>query len=234
MTAPRSTNKERVNISVDPAVHRHFSEFAERNNQTVSGILNDLMIIYSGCQDQFSPSPQILERLRQMLLRSDCTAFQRIVHELARSAGLNPVDVDDSDPNDIRRVPPEQVSEWVGTSARGRTGVRIAFNLAREPDITLGQALLFRGTARCERVVLAVPYRLGISSSVLTATEQAGLEVVGVDSLAEVLRGRARREEPNAEATEGARRVDLAKEELNRMRTKRKARESKTTKQAKA
>lgn len=227
-------NKDRVNISVNPQVHGRFSQIAERNSQSVSGILNDLMILYCGpseLEDDFlAASPQVVQRLRRTLLISERTSLQRIVRRIAQEAGLEDIDVDESDPVNFVHIPDEHISEWIGQISKIRTGVRLTLNLAHEPDIALGQSLLFRGASKCERVILVVPCRLGIPLSVIHATEQAGLEISGVDALESMLRQRGKRDLPDL-ATEGEKRLRDAAKELERMQTRRKKRGTKASKQ---
>lgn len=230
-------NKDRVNISVNPQVHGRFSQIAERNSQSVSGILNDLMILYCGpmeLEDDFAAaSPQVIQRLRRTLLISERRSLQRVVRGVAKDAGLEDIVLDDSDPANIASIPDEHISEWIGQIAKVRTGVRLTFNLAHEPDIALGKSLLFRGASKCERVILVVPCRLGVPPSVIHATEQAGLEITGVDALESVLRQRGKRDVPETAvpATEGEKRLRDAAKELERMRTRRNKRGAKTSKQ---
>lgn len=115
---------------------------------------------------------------------------------MAIEAGLEDICWDYTNPEDPYEIPPEHRSEWVGMVGKTKIGVQLAMNLSREPDITLGRALLFRGTHQCERVLLVVPYRQAIPLKVLAVVAQAGLEVVGVDLLETALRFRSRRESP--------------------------------------
>ncbi|MBX7210184.1 MAG: hypothetical protein K1X78_17830 [Verrucomicrobiaceae bacterium] len=234
MSTPRP-NKERVNISVNPQVHGRFSQLAERNSQSVSGILNDLMIVYCGpseADDDSTASPQVIQRLRQTLMVSERTVLQRVVRRIAIEAGLEDIDLDESDPTSIVKIPEKHVTEWIGQVAKIRTGVRLTFNLAQEPDIALGQSLMFRGASKCERVILVVPCRLGVSQSVIHATEQAGLEVCGVDALESLLRQRVKRDDSEETPdSDGRKRVRDAAKELERMKTRRKRSSAKASKQ---
>lgn len=230
-------NKDRVNISVNPQVHGRFSQIADRNSQSVSGILNDLMILYCGpseLEDDFmAASPQVIQRLRRTLLISERKSLQRLVRRIAQEAGLKDIEVDDSDPVNFVNIPDEHISEWIGQIAKIRTGVRLTLNLADEPDIALGQSLLFRGASKCERVILVVPCRLAIPHAVVHATEQAGLEISGVDALENTLRQRGKRDIPETDTppAEGEKRLRDAAKELERMRIRRKKRDTKASKQ---
>lgn len=190
------SNKQRINISVDPSVHERFALYAERTNQSVSGILNEVMDLYCPDGDGKDIATPVLLCLRQRLLAQDWAAFQRIVRKLALDAGLQEICWDDTSLEDPCEIPPEYRTEWVGVVGKTKIGLQLAMNLSREPDITLGRALLFRGTHQCERVLLVVPYRQAIPSKVLAVVAQAGLEAVGVDLLETALRSRSRRESP--------------------------------------
>ena len=135
--------KERVNISVDTAVHQRFSQFAERNSQSVSGILNDLMAIYVGPDeddsDPFTLRPNVVQRLRALLTIAECNSLHDVVERISLGAGLAP----SRDPADGPPNGDENVTEWIGSLAKRKTGVRLTFNLSHEPDTALGQSLLF-------------------------------------------------------------------------------------------
>lgn len=223
--------KERVNISVDPSVHQRFSQFVERNSQSVSAILNDLMAVYCASENDepFEDRPSVMHQLRLVLMVAERNALHRVVQSIAHAAGLE-------DSGGVKRdvdEPPDQsefITEWKGTLGKVRTGVRLTFNLGHEPDIALGQSLLFRGASQCERVILVVPCRLGIAQHVLRATEQAGLEVVGVDALDAVLHQRSRRDNANESAEAPTKNQPLKESETVR-RTRSKQKVSKASKQ---
>lgn len=220
---PEKTNKERVNITVDPDVHQRLIQHADRSNQSISGIINSMMAIYCGLPKDTPAGRQVSERLRLMLLQEERDIFQRIVQKIVREMGFAPLDVDDADPANIIQIPENRVSEWVGNIGKAKVGVKLALNLEREPDLTLGKALMLRGLLKCERLILVVPYLAAIPEAVLAVVGQAGMEVVGTDLLETVLRSRPRKE---TEPTEGRLRVREAQSELYRMRKKRQERES--------
>ena len=190
----KKLHKQRVNISVDPSVHERFTQYAERTNQTVSGVLNEVMDIFCQKGDGRNMNSPITQYLRQRLLAEDSSDFQRVVRKLMLDTELKEIPGDNTDPANIVNIPIERRSEWVGVVGKTKIGVRLAFELSREPDITLGRTLLFRGIHKCERVLMVVPYRLAIPSHVLAAAVQSGLEVVGVDLLETALHTRSRRE----------------------------------------
>jgi len=190
------SNKQRINISVDPSVHQRFTLYTERTNQSVSGVLNEVMDLYCPDGGGKNIATPVLQCLRERLLAQDRFAFRRVVAKLALDAGLEEIGLDETDPEDACEIPPEHRSEWVGMVGKTKIGLQLAMDLSREPDITLGRALLFRGTHQCKRVLLVVPYRLAIPLKVLAVVAQAGLEAVGVDLLETALRSRSRRELP--------------------------------------
>ena len=132
--------KERVNISVDPSVHQRFSQFVERNSQSVSAILNDLMAVFCASEDDepFEDRPSVMHQLRLVLMVAERNAMQRVVQGIAHAAGLE-------DSGGVKRAadePPDQsevITEWKGVLGKVRTGVRLTFNLGHEPDMALGQ-----------------------------------------------------------------------------------------------
>lgn len=185
---PKPKTKGRVNITVDPAIHQQFATEADRNNQSVSGLLTDMMAFYCGVERLDRPvSPQLLQLFRERLLKDEFTAFQRAVRQTALAAKLKDVNADDSNPDDIRKIPDDLVVEWVGKIGGSRVGVLLAHDFSTAPNAALGRALLWRGGRKLDRVLIVVPFRLAVSAPVLDAAKHAEIEIVGVDALSGAL-----------------------------------------------
>ena len=186
-------NRQRVNISVDPSTHERFAARAESERTTVSSVINDLMALYSPIKDGAEIDGPVIERLRERLLSGEWHRFQRIVNAIAEKVGLNSIAYEEDDAFSAPDIPPEKRWQWGGSIGKTEIGVMLAFKLSHEPDLMLGKALLFRASRRCHRVILVVPYRLAVEERVLRTAEQAGLEVVGVDSLEATLNAKTQK-----------------------------------------
>jgi len=185
---PKPKTKNRVNITVDPAVHRKFSQFAERERLSVSGILNDMMAVYCGFPDGMDKvSPRVLLHLRRILLAQDEATLQTAVYRAASLAGFSDRDTDTRHRPDLDDLPPESVTQWVRQSGKHRTGLLLAPRLDDDPETVIGQAVLMREAKKCTRMILAVPARALVLSGIVTACEKIGLEVAGADDLSDAL-----------------------------------------------
>lgn len=216
------TNKERVNITVDPHVHRLFSATAERQGLTVSGILNTMMGIYIGNPDSVAHDNPVSKRLRSAL-GGDASKieFRANAGSLAEVAGFKPLEVDDSDPSNIREIPRSMVDEWIGDVGKQRVGVKIVSAVNQQSDLVLGQALMLRARLHCDIVHIVVPYTTGIDENVLKTIEQAGLSIVSIDGLTKAI-GKSRKTAVKHE--ENRKRLTDAESELRKMQEKRKSR----------
>lgn len=216
------TNKERVNITVDPHIHRAFSATAERQGLTVSGILNTMMAIYVGDSDEIPDDNPISKTLRASLGGDTSKAeFRFKAGHLVEAAGFEPLDLDESDPSNIREIPRNMVDEWIGDVGKQRVGIKIVSSVNRQPDLVLGQSLMLRARLHCDIVHIAVPYTTGIDENVLKTIEQAGLSIVSIDGLASAI-GKNRK--AAAKREENRKRLSEAESELQKMQSKRKSR----------
>lgn len=185
---PKPKTKNRVNITVDPAVHRKFGQYAERERLSVSGILNDMMAVYCGFPDGVDKvSPRVLLHLRRILLAHEEATLQTAVYRAASLAGFSDHDTDTKHRPDLKEMPPESVTQWVRQSGKNRTGLLLAPRLEDDPETAIGQAVLMREAKKCTRMILAIPARALVLSGVVTACEKIGLEVVGADNLSGAL-----------------------------------------------
>lgn len=199
------TNKERVNITVDPAVHQAFSSLAEKQGQSVSGVINSMMGIYAGIRDFADESSATLEHLRNAVGGDVIDAdFRFTAGRQLKSIGFSPINLDESDPGHIREISPDKIDEWVLDSGKQRVGAKIVFSLVRQPDLVLGQALMMRGRLRCDVVHLVVPFKSGVEPSILTTIEHAGLLLTPIDSLQQIVGKSSAKREENKKRLAGA------------------------------
>lgn len=222
------TNKERVNITVDPHIHRAFSATAERQGLTVSGILNTMMAIYVGDSDLIPDDNPVSKRLRRSLGGDSSTIeFRTSAGRLVENAGFKPLDLDETDSANIREIPRNMVDEWIGDIGKQRVGIKVVAGVNRQADLVLGQALMLRARSHCDVVHIAVPYITGIDENVLKTIKQAGLNIVSIDGLVDAI-GKNRK--AAAKREENRKRLSDAESELQKMQNKRKSRSEKPKK----
>ena len=192
--ALQENTRRRVNISVAPAVHERFAALVGQEGKTVSGVLCDLMTLYCADGDVQDRTSVVADRLRKRLLSQELQCFQRIVDAICVSAGFVAANC-----NIHAKGAPYPMAragswKWTGSIGKVNAAVLLAYDLSDEPDLTVGKALLDRGTSMVRRMILVVPYRVGIPELILKILVEARLELVGVDSLAAALASRPRKE----------------------------------------
>lgn len=213
------TNKERVNITVDPHVHRAFSADAEKQGQTVSGILNTVMAFYSGKGEAFSDDNPIVRRLREVLGGDVSKAdYHRIAGELLQRRGCHQLKTEETEPSKAGLEHPSQLDEWIDENRKQRTGYKIVSCLNSRSDLVLGQALMLRARLNCDHVFIVVPFKTGLDEAILNTIKHAGLSVVSLDELESLTMSQKKTE---GKREENRKRLSHAQEELDKLKKKR-------------
>lgn len=187
----KKTNKERVNITVDPAVHRKFAAAAEAQGMSVSGTLNNMMRLYVSLDSEtpYVSNNPVTDRLRAVLGgNASKDDFRLGAGRVAEEAGFKALCIDDSDPQNIREVPKRSVDEWFYEKNTLRIGIKIVPELNSHHDLVLGQALMMRARLKCNAVHIIVPYITGINVDFLKTLKQVGLSILSIDNLATIIR----------------------------------------------
>jgi hypothetical protein len=221
------TNKERVNITVDPHIHRAFASTADRQGQTVSGILNTMMGIYLEEADSLSQNNPVANHLRSVL-GGDAADYdlRRAAFRVATEAGFKsaekePIKTDYLMPGSTRLS-----DEWVGETGKKRVGIKVVTSISHQPDLVLGQALMLKARHHCDTVLITLPFTTGIDPGIENTLQHAGLAMVSIDNL-EAAIGKGSRSAAKRE--ENKKRLSQAQSELEEMQNKRKSRSASET-----
>jgi antitoxin component of RelBE/YafQ-DinJ toxin-antitoxin module len=191
--AEAKTNKERVNITVDPHVQRAFAAIVDRQGLSVSGTINTMMDLYAGEAESLPNDNPVVKHLRRVLGGdSRKIEFRTQAGRIAEAAGYEALDIDDSDPLNVRQIPKNMVDAWLGEQGKKKIGLKIVSSLNEQPDVVLGQALMMRGNLNCDIVHIVVPHITGLNENILKTIEQANLSILGVDQLSAAIREKRR------------------------------------------